>query len=263
MRTAHPSSQPAPPPAAGTRPYAARLGAVLALTAVLTTAGCAGLARPVPPPPVPPLPAPAPDPDTGTDLEADPEALPPEVEDMVTDVEMAVAVVDDFWATHWADWFTGDYVPPVVAGFYNGTDGPTCAGQPSTPMNAFYCGDGSDVIAWDIELMQFGHAEGDAFVYLVIAHEWAHAVQARLDPELSAASPELQADCIAGATLYGAAADGTLLFEEQDENELTSAMAFLGDATPWTDPTSHGTAMERMEHFIAGRNGSVGACFPE
>ena len=37
---------------------------------------------------------------------------------------------------------------------------------------------------------------GDTWIYLVIAHEWAHAIQNRLDLGLVANGRELQADCL-------------------------------------------------------------------
>jgi predicted metalloprotease len=110
--------------------------------------------------------------------------------------------------------------------------------------------------------MVLGAQFGDAWVYLVIAHEWGHAIQYRLNASLQSKAAELQADCFAGAALYGAAADGTLLFEEGDEKEITLGLTAIADETPWTDQGDHGNAFERVQSFAAGRSGGVPACLP-
>ena len=86
--------------------------------------------------------------------------------------------------------------------------------------NAYYCGWG-DFIAYDEGLLDRSDELGDAFLYLVVSHEWGHAIQARLDPSLVAPRMELQADCLAGAALYGAAEDGSLEFDSDDQEELS------------------------------------------
>lgn len=169
----------------------------------------------------------------------------------------AVGVVDRFWQAHWNDHFTGAYASPTVRGAYTpGTaDAPACAGQPAVAFNAFYCS-AEDFVAWDAALMSAGYEQGDAWVYLVIAHEWAHAVQRRVQG-LSAVAAELQADCLAGATLFGSA---DLRFEPGDEEELAQALTALADDTPWTDSQDHGDARQRIGAFSDGGNGGVGAC---
>ena len=100
-----------------------------------------------------------------------------------------------------------------MRGGYLGEDGPSCGGQPSVPFNAFYC-PSQDFLAWDENLMAAGYQQiGDAWVYLIIAHEWGHAIQARLQADQVSVAAELQADCFAGATLFGAADRGLLQFE--------------------------------------------------
>jgi len=61
-------------------------------------------------------------------------------------------------------------------------------------------------------LMGAGYQKiGRAWVYLIIAHEWGHAIQARLSRRMVSVAAELQADCLAGATLAGAQRDRTLV----------------------------------------------------
>ncbi|WFB06852.1 neutral zinc metallopeptidase [Streptomyces sp. LX-29] len=179
------------------------------------------------------------------------------------DIDSALQVTDAYWSTHWPELFTGSYSAPRVLGAYDGAaaDVPTCGGSPLPDDNAVYCSDG-DYVAWDMDLMRDGHGKGDAWVYLVIAHEWGHAVQNRLNAGLVSVARELQADCLAGAVLFGAARDGTLRFEEGDTDELSDALTELADATPWTDTSDHGDAGQRISFFNKGAESGVRGCLP-
>jgi predicted metalloprotease len=179
------------------------------------------------------------------------------------DIDVAVYVVNQYWIDHWSDYFPGRYEPPTVAGGYEGTHGPTCDGEPAEPMNAYYC-ISEDYLAWDMELMRTYYENGgnDVFPYVVIAHEWGHAIAHRLNPSYSEEAPELQADCLAGLALYGAVSDGTLELEEGDGNEMARTYSLLGDDIPWADPSTHGDAVDRMTAFGAGRSGNIAACIP-
>ncbi|MGA5407616.1 neutral zinc metallopeptidase [Streptomyces lavendulocolor] len=195
-------------------------------------------------------------PPVGTDGDAD---GPGADEDWATETADAVAVVDAFWSSHWNDHFTGAYQPPQVFGAYvaGSPEAPRCGDEAAAPGNAFYCPRG-DFIAWDVTLMRDGHAQGDSWVYLVVAHEWAHAVQRRVSG-LRAVAAELQADCLAGATLFGA---DDLVFEEGDGEELAQALTALADETPWTRSEDHGDARQRTTAFSNGGSGGVDACLP-
>ncbi len=197
---------------------------------------------------------------TATDLTLDSGVTIDELKD---DIDGAQTIVDGFWTTHWSDYFTGSYVPPTVVGLYDGTDedtAPTCGGEPLEAYNAFYC-PSNDSVAWDASLLVEGADRiGDSWVFLVIAHEWGHAIQARLDGTLVAQADELQADCLGAAALYGAAADGTLTFDMGDEQELVTSLSALADQMPWTMTADHGDAFQRVQWFTLGRNGGVNAC---
>ncbi|MGP4000806.1 neutral zinc metallopeptidase [Streptomyces sp. 8N706] len=190
---------------------------------------------------------------------------PPAVaeEPVEEDIGTAVSVVDRYWDRHWAELFTGTYRSPRILGGYDGAAAsvPRCGGQPLADDNAVYC-PARDFLAWDVDLMNAGHRAGDAWVYLVIAHEWGHAVQNRLDTQLVALQLELQADCLAGAVLFGAAADGMLRFEEGDTDELAQALGVLADDTPWTKASDHGDASERIGAFTRGTQDGVKGCLP-
>ncbi|WP_433478179.1 neutral zinc metallopeptidase [Spirillospora sp. CA-142024] len=179
------------------------------------------------------------------------------------DVRTAETITDDYWRRHWERLFTGSYSSPRVVGLYNGRDPgstPTCDGEPLERDNAAYCPAG-DFVAWDAHLMRSGYARGDAWVYLVIAHEWGHAVQNRLRRGLVSPAAELQADCLAGAVLYGSSDDGTLKFEDGDEQELVDAFQVIGDKAPWTKPGDHGSSVQRLRSFSRGGENGVRACF--
>jgi uncharacterized protein len=176
------------------------------------------------------------------------------------DERYAVEVVGAFWQRHFGELSRRPYVPPQIAGGYIGENGPACGGTPSPPGNAFYCPAG-DFLAWDEQLMDAGYQQiGDAWVYVVIAHEWGHAVQARLRGSQVSVAAELQADCLAGATLQGAVDDGLVRLEPGDTEELTGALVAVADEFPWADPSSHGDARQRTQAFSAGASGGLQAC---
>lgn len=182
---------------------------------------------------------------------------------MQEDIDAAVQGVDEFWKTHWSEFFTESYSSPHVLGLYDGrsADVPTCGGEPLVADNAQYCIP-EDYLAWDVGLMRAGYSTGDAYVYFVVAHEWGHAIQNRLNVELHEVSTELQADCLAGAALQGAADDETIVFEEGDAEELEKAIHSVSDDLPWTKPEDHGNADQRINAFVRGLDGGVNACLP-
>jgi hypothetical protein len=183
----------------------------------------------------------------------------PTPEELMSDIDTAVSVTDAFWAQ------TMDgYTSPRVVGLYDGSQpgAPTCNGEPLEPENARYCGPPEDFVAWDVTLMGQAFELGDAFVYMVVAHEWGHAIQARLAEEQRTVDFELQADCLAGGTLYGAAAAGMLQFEEGDEKEIANGLIYVADEFAWGDPSHHGDAFQRIDAFNKGRTGGVTACIP-
>ncbi|NAS21275.1 hypothetical protein GT755_06195 [Herbidospora sp. NEAU-GS84] len=201
---------------------------------------------------------------TSSLLIATPASAAPRVpDDINADMTTAINVTNAYWARNWTSFFTGTYQPPKVFGsFRRGVrQPPACGGSRTGFGNAFYCLPG-DFIAWDFDLMAGGYRSGDAWVYLVIAHEWGHAVQARIQRSLVPRAQELQADCFAGAVLFGAAAQKTLLFEDGDVAELRAALRRMGDRTPWTDVGDHGSAEQRISFFTRGAEGGVRACLP-
>ena len=176
---------------------------------------------------------------------------------------------------YWSDVFTGwdvTWIGPSLwrgDGFYDSgslTPGPTC-GKPAPALNAFYCarGVGRGFVAWDRQLMEAGHSGiGDSFVYFVVAHEFAHVAQERFIADGQAPAvlvqAELQADCLAGATLAGAVRGGYLTLEVGDTDELLKSLEAAGDDHPWLGPDDHGSPAQRVGWFRAGFNGDIESC---
>ncbi|MBB6417230.1 hypothetical protein [Streptomyces sp. AK010] len=92
---------------------------------------------------------------------------------------------------------------------------------------------------------------------------WGHAIQNRLDAEPQTADGELQADCLAGAELEGAAQDATVVFDSGDVDELHRALVRDADQTPRTKEGDHGSASERVDAFGTGQEFGVEGCLPE
>ncbi|MBO3752774.1 neutral zinc metallopeptidase [Streptosporangiaceae bacterium NEAU-GS5] len=185
-------------------------------------------------------------------------------DDINSDIVTAVNSTNRFWAVHFRSLFGGTYSAPKIFGGFSraGRAAPFCGNRRLSFNNAAYCGRG-DFMAWDLDFMASGYRFGDAWVYLVIAHEWGHAIQARISGRLVSRAVELQADCLAGAALFGAAKDRTLKFESGDVEELAAAFNRLGDRTPWTKSSDHGTAKQRLAAFNAGAKGGVRGCLPK
>jgi predicted metalloprotease len=221
---------------------------------------------------------------TPGDLEAPPAASEPGTtaeytpQEFYSDYYTAIQVVNSFWTQHWSESFTGVYTPPGFVtgspygeGMYDGTVdtihcGPTAEGTYSTleANNAYYCGapysPTTDYVAFDVNFLWRAREYGDMFVYMIVAHEWGHSIQGRLDSTLVSVAAELQADCLAGATLNGAIADGTLVIDESDPSEVPVGLTGIADSYPWGKVGDHGDPDERIANFTNGWNNGVSAC---
>lgn len=183
-------------------------------------------------------------------------------EESDADMAMALQIADGYWRNHWSQYFTGTYTPPRVVGLYDSrTTQLACGGAPVPTGNALYCLP-EDFVAFDLVFMEDVYGLGDSFIYLVVAHEWGHAIQARLNVDLQHVAKELQADCLAGAVLYGAARDGALQWEAGDTQELANSLNAAADQFPWTRIGDHGNTAERIGSFNAGQAGPA-ECIPQ
>jgi hypothetical protein len=212
------------------------------------------------PEPPPPSTVPVADPGASSDAE------------IRTEVAGAVTVVDQYWQNLFGTWHGPDggpvywWTPQLYHGdgFYDsalGLPGPICNGESVGPDNASFCSEGYGAtgfgsLSWDMELFRPFAAQGnDAVYYMVVAHETAHAAQARFifddqGPAVlddTSVARETQADCIAGATLAKAAQDGYLTIDDGNQEEIHTVMGKFGDYE-----NDHGTPAQRYSAFEQG-----------
>ncbi len=192
-----------------------------------------------------------------------------------TETASAFNVVNTYWSNLFASWHGEQGEPiqwwtPVLYhgdGFYDSARGNSigCGGTPN-PINASFCPDGygSGTVSWDMELFRQEALFGDGPIYAVVAHEIGHAAQARFraDNESGASPPvwdtvhtELQADCLAGATLAKAERDGYLTIEPGALDDIAAATGFFNE-----DGGVHGTDAQRIGAFNEGHGGDIESC---
>ena len=180
------------------------------------------------------------------------------VDEFQRDIEGAVDVAEGYWAERIRGF---EPVRRVVA--YRQDGEVECGGQPLTRNNAAYCSAG-DFIAYDVNWAVGAFRQvGDAFIFYLLGHEYAHAVQVRLGIRYRfTIQQELQADCMAGAYIGDSVKVGTLTLDRGDIDELRQGLLAVGDdpSQPWFAPDAHGTARQRTDAFFEGYEGSLEPC---
>ncbi|MFI5047795.1 MAG: neutral zinc metallopeptidase [Acidimicrobiia bacterium] len=147
---------------------------------------------------------------------------------------------------------------------------PGCGTRGTTPYtqvagNAFYCSEG-DFVAWDTEqLFPSLTAKFGAFApALVLAHEWGHAIQARVGFDSSqTVYLEQQADCFAGAWAgHVASGDSALSVSASDLDRALAGMLQLSDPVgiDSSQDGAHGNGFDRVGAFQDGVEGGAAAC---
>ena len=189
-------------------------------------------------------------------------------DDIRAAVASAVEVTRRYWPDAFAARLDGTGAPETWSapdlwngdGFYDSDRGTVadCGDGKDYTANAFFCGSassGTGFLAWDLQFFRRHTELGETMVYMVVAHETGHAVQARLVHDgdgraLFDGSPayELQADCLGGAALGRAVRAGELTLPADASDEmLRVAQAFSGPG--------HGSADQRNASFQAGFGG--------
>ena len=183
-------------------------------------------------------------------------------------VAAAIADVEEFWTGEMPATYQQDY-EPVTGGFFSvspNEQSPPCTESAlEVEGNAFYCST-EDVVAWDDKRLipDLLETYGDLSVAIVFAHEFGHAIQARVGFQGATVTLEQQADCFAGAwvrhveqgnseyfTVTGKALDQALAgFLEIADQPGTSAI----------DPNAHGSAFDRINSFQEGFEAGNPAC---
>ena len=139
----------------------------------------------------------APDATSETDIQG---AETGEVADVIA---AAVADVIAYWQVTMPEVYSRDY-EPLRGGVYSASSdegAPPCAeSYEQIADNAYYCPE-ADVIVFDDEglIPRLMESYGDLAVAVVVAHEWGHAVQDRVQMRGRTVTLEQQADCFAGA----------------------------------------------------------------
>ncbi|WFE40154.1 neutral zinc metallopeptidase [Micromonospora sp. WMMD998] len=174
----------------------------------------------------------------------------------------AVAVAEQYWTARLRA--SGERFRPIRRVVpYTRAGEVTCGGQGLPRNNAVYCSAG-DFIAYDVNWSVSAFRQvGDAFLFYLLGHEYAHGVQTRLGIRYNfTIQQELQADCMAGAYLGDSVRDGTLELEDGDLDEFREGLLAVGDDPdqPWFAEGAHGTAEQRSEKFFAGYENSLDAC---
>jgi predicted metalloprotease len=236
----------------GYRSGAVAIGGLLAM--LVTTLGCAvgpaGRERPAPR-------GPAPSASAGDQVDGT-----MTVEEFKGDIAGAVRLAEAYWAGRFKE--SGDRFEPVGQIIAYQRDGEVgCGGQELTRNNAAYCSAG-DFIAYDVNWAVAAFRQiGDAFLFYLLGHEYAHGIQVRLGIQYSfTIQQELQADCMAGAYIGDSVRDKSLTLEDGDLDELRRGLLAVGDDPdqPWFAEGAHGTAEQRTDLFFGGYERSLAAC---
>ncbi|WP_269148459.1 neutral zinc metallopeptidase [Micromonospora echinospora] len=187
---------------------------------------------------------------------------PTSVEAFQEDIADAVGSAETYWSAQFRA--SGQRFQPIRRIVPYQREGEiSCGGQAVPRNNAVYCPAG-DFIAYDVAWAVSAFRQiGDAFLYYLLGHEYAHGIQARLRVRHQyTIEQELQADCMAGAYLGGSVQAGVLQLEEGDLEEFREGLLAVADdpGQPWFAEGSHGTARQRTEAFLSGYESSLSAC---
>lgn len=213
----------------------------------------------------------------GTDTGAGPERrrdTPAPTGDMLGNPDDVVAAALDDLADYWDLTYPtiyDDRFAPLEGGLVPyGPDMPTpqCGPDPlsyeDVAGNALYCPD-EDLIAWDrVELIPGLQEQfGPLTVGIVMAHEYAHAVQARADVRGTTVTLELQADCFAGGWVADVADRIATFATEGDAlDQAVGGFLELRDTigVSGRDPNAHGSGFDRVSAFQDGFERGAEAC---
>ncbi|MCU1693677.1 MAG: LpqM protein [Frankiales bacterium] len=187
-------------------------------------------------------------------------------QEFTTTLEGVIASLQQYWATALPQELGTPYSGPKRYVYYrsDAAPGPSCGGEPAPAKNAFYCPAG-DFMAWDETglMIPYYVQAGDFAAAFVLAHEFGHAMQARLPQKTPPGIlTELQADCFAGAWSRHVQDQGMLAKGDLDEATLAVFSARDLPGTDFTDPAAHGTGFERTRAFSDGYEGGPKACYP-
>ncbi|MGY1808070.1 hypothetical protein ACI8AF_11930 [Blastococcus sp. SYSU D00669] len=194
-------------------------------------------------------------------------------------VRNALADLQDFWSSRFPDVF-GTQFQPLQGGFFSVDpddvdpaaypQGIGCGTDPrDVEGNAFYCSapdaPHSDSISYDRAFLgRLADEYGRFLPDLVTAHEFGHAIQARVGSPQSSIATETQADCLAGAWT-GWVADGEARYTQlrpAELDQLLQGYLLLRDpvGTSPAGQAAHGSGFDRVSAFQEGFDDGPAAC---
>lgn len=189
--------------------------------------------------------------------------------------------IQQWWSVQFPRLF-GDAYAPLAGGIYaaypeRSTPIPGCSGtaqnstyQDVVDAGAFYCPNG-DFMAYDDGedgvIFALADEYGPSIVAVVMAHEFGHAIQARvgtLNRDVATIYTEQQADCFSGAwsrRAWNGEAAG-ITFSDADIELGMIALVEVRDpiGTSVLEPGGHGSAFDRIGAFQEGFYYGVDAC---
>lgn len=196
-----------------------------------------------------------------TDEERTEETVPVDV-DADEVVGMALDDLADYWGDRLPGLYEREFTPPIGGLVPYGPDTPVpqCGDVPiryeDISANALYCPE-LDFIAWDRVNLVPGLQEnfGPLTVGIVMAHEYAHAIQGRGEVRGEVVTLELQADCFAGA--WVADVDDRIDLFSTGDDRLDQAVGGFLDlrdtiGVAANDPNAHGSGFDRVSAFQEG-----------
>jgi predicted metalloprotease len=191
----------------------------------------------------------------------------------------ALADLEDYWSEVFPDVFDRPFVP-LQGGYFSVEPGDIdpvqypqgigCGADPrEVETNAFYCqspdAPNSDSISYDRAFLdELGEEYGTFLPALVMAHEFGHAVQARVGSPPTSIATETQADCLAGSWTRWVA-EGEAPRSRLREPELDALLRgyFLLRDPVGTSPAeqaAHGSYFDRVSAFQDGFDDGPEAC---
>jgi predicted metalloprotease len=191
----------------------------------------------------------------------------------------ALADLEAYWSDTFPDVF-GPAFEPLQGGYFSVDPGdvdpaayPRGVGCGSDPRevenNAFYCqspdAPNSDSISYDRSfLAELGEEYGAFLPALVMAHEFGHAVQARVGLPRTSIATETQADCLAGSWTRWVA-DGEAprsRLREPELDDLIRGYFLLRDpvGTSSAAQSAHGSYFDRVSAFQDGFDDGPATC---
>jgi predicted metalloprotease len=183
-------------------------------------------------------------------------------ERVLSDAAALQPLLDEFWSQHLYDVYGLEFDTPDRFEYYIADEGNSTCGGEYAPgvMNAYYCPvDGDEYIAFDVDwLASYLDAHpGDATTFLVLAHEWGHAVQDTWTEQQPGydywlgPAQELNADCLAGVFWDEGVRNGFIIEEDGDADAIFQWL-YEGGSGTWMDPGDHGSPEQRQVAFADG-----------